>query len=83
VYIAYCILAIIYSGLLTFPSVAKLQQHPQAVQILHELIGVPLECFPVLCPDSLPTLFSRFRFSDGARSQRTPEKGHPGRGGWV
>ena len=47
-FIAYCVLAVIYSAMLTFSGIAKLQPHPQAVQIIHELIGVPLELFPVL-----------------------------------
>ncbi len=47
-FIAYCVLAVLYSGTLIFSGVAKLQHDPRAVQIIHELIGVPLEFFPVL-----------------------------------
>jgi len=47
-FIAYCVLAVAYSGMLIFSGVTKLQPHPQAVQIIHELIGVPLGLFPVL-----------------------------------
>jgi hypothetical protein len=47
-FIAYCILAVVYSGMLIVSGVAKLQPHPQAVAIIHDLIGVPLEFFPAL-----------------------------------
>jgi hypothetical protein len=47
-FIAYCVLAVVYSGMLIFSGILKLQHTPQAVQIIHELIGVPLEYFPVL-----------------------------------
>jgi len=47
-FITYCVLAVLYSGMLIFSGVTKLQHHPQAVQIIHELIGVPLGWFPVL-----------------------------------
>ena len=47
-FIAYCVLAVLYSVMLIFSGVTKLQHHPQAVQIIHEVIGVPLELFPVL-----------------------------------
>jgi DoxX-like family len=47
-FVAYCVLAVVYSGMLTFSGITKLQQHPQAVKIIHEVIGVPLEFFPVL-----------------------------------
>ena len=47
-FIAYCVLAVVYPAMLIFSGVTKLQHHPQAVQIIHELIGVPLGWFPVL-----------------------------------
>jgi hypothetical protein len=47
-FITYCVLAVVYSAMLIFSGITKLQPHPQAVQIIHELIGVPLELFPVL-----------------------------------
>lgn len=47
-FIVYCVLAIVYSGMLIVSGIVKLQHNPQAVQIIHERIGVPLEFFPVL-----------------------------------
>jgi sorbitol-specific phosphotransferase system component IIC len=47
-FIAYCVLAVIYAVMLTFSGVTKLQHNPQAVQIIHETVGVPLGFFPVL-----------------------------------
>ena len=47
-FITYCVLAVVYSAMLIFSGISKLQPHPQAVQIIHELIGVPLGLFPVL-----------------------------------
>ena len=40
-FIAYCVLAIVYSGMLIVSGIVKLQHNPQAVQIIHERIGVP------------------------------------------
>ena len=47
-FIAYCVLAVIYSVMLTFSGVTKLQHNPQVIQIIHETIGVPLRLLPVL-----------------------------------
>ena len=47
-FITYCVLAVLYSVSLIFSGIFKLQHHPQAVQIIHHLIGVPLGLFPVL-----------------------------------
>lgn len=47
-FIAYWILAVAYAVMLIFSGVSKLQPHPEAVRIIHELIGVPLGWFPVL-----------------------------------
>jgi sorbitol-specific phosphotransferase system component IIC len=47
-FIAYCVLAVVYSAMLMFSGITKLQPYPQAVQIIHELLGVPLRLFPVL-----------------------------------
>ena len=47
-FIAYCILAVLYSAMLIFSGITKLQHHPEAVQIIHHMIGVPLGMFPVL-----------------------------------
>src|SRR5687768_17605057 len=47
-FIAYCVLAVVYFAMLMFSEITKLELHPQAVQIIHELIGVPLGLFPVL-----------------------------------
>jgi sorbitol-specific phosphotransferase system component IIC len=47
-FVTYCVLAVIYSGMLTFSGLMKLQHDPQAVQMIHEVIGVPLALFPVL-----------------------------------
>jgi hypothetical protein len=46
--ITYCVLAIVYSGMLIFSGVLKVQHDPQSLEIIHKLIGVPLELFPVL-----------------------------------
>jgi hypothetical protein len=48
VFVAYCVIAVLYSLSLAFSGITKLQQNPQAVQIIHNRIGVPLEYFPLL-----------------------------------
>lgn len=47
-FITYCVLGVLYAAMLIFSGITKLQPHPQAVQIIHEQIGVPLRLFPVL-----------------------------------
>jgi len=47
-FIAYCVIAVLYAVMLTFSAILKLQLSPQVVQIIHEVIGVPLSMFPVL-----------------------------------
>ena len=47
-FIAYCVLAVIYSGMLIVSAVGKLRLDPGAVQMIHGTIGVPLALFPVL-----------------------------------
>lgn len=47
-FVTYCVIAVLYSGMLVFSGITKLQQHPEAVRIIHDLIGVPLEFFPLL-----------------------------------
>ena len=47
-FIAYCVIAVLDAVMLTFSGILKLQLSPQVVQVIHELIGVPLSMFPVL-----------------------------------
>jgi hypothetical protein len=48
VFVAYCVIAVLYSAMLVFSGITKLQHHPQAVAIIHDLLGVPLAVFPLL-----------------------------------
>jgi hypothetical protein len=48
VFIAYCVIAVLYGGMLVFSGILKLRQDPVAVQMLHGLLGVPLGAFPLL-----------------------------------
>lgn len=47
-FVAYCVIAVLYSVSLAFSGVLKLQHNPQVVQLIHERIGVPLEYLPLL-----------------------------------
>ena len=47
-FITYCILAVLYSGMLIFSGVLKLRHDAQMVQIIHHTIGLPLAYFPLL-----------------------------------
>lgn len=47
-FVAYCVIAVLYGAMLVFSGVFKLQENPQAVKIIHDLIGVPLAFFPLL-----------------------------------
>lgn len=47
-FIAYCVISVLYAAMLTFSGILKLQLNPQVVQIIHDVVGVPLQFFPVL-----------------------------------
>ena len=47
-FITYCIIAVLYAPMLAFSALAKVQHHPDAVRIIHDVVGVPLAWFPVL-----------------------------------
>ena len=47
-FIAYCVLALLYAVMLSFSGITKLQHNPEAVRIIHEIVGVPLAFFPAL-----------------------------------
>jgi hypothetical protein len=47
-FIAYCVLAVLYAVMLFFSGITKLQHQPEAVQIIHGTVGVPLQFFPLL-----------------------------------
>ena len=47
-FITYCVLAVLYAGMLTLSGVPKLRHDPQLVHIIHDTVGVPLAGFPLL-----------------------------------
>ena len=53
-FIVYCVLAVLYAAMLIFSGITKLQVHPEAVRVIHELVGVPLGLFPVLATLEFP-----------------------------
>lgn len=47
-FIAYCIVAVLFALMMFFSATGKLTQNPGAVKVIHEDAGVPLALFPVL-----------------------------------
>ena len=46
--IAYLVITILLAAIVTFSGIGKLRHDPRIVQVIHELIGVPLKYFPLL-----------------------------------
>jgi hypothetical protein len=46
--IAYLAITILLAAMVTFSGVGKIRRDPRIVQVIHEVIGVPLKYFPLL-----------------------------------
>jgi hypothetical protein len=46
--IAYLVITIVLAAIVTFSGIGKIRHDPRIVQVIHELIGVPLKYFPLL-----------------------------------
>jgi len=46
--IAYLVTTIVLAAIVTFSAIGKIRHDPHIVQVIHELIGVPLKYFPLL-----------------------------------
>ena len=46
--IAYLVITILLAAIVTFSGIGKIRRDPRIVQVIHELIGVPLKYFPLL-----------------------------------
>src|SRR5579864_6348127 len=46
--IAYLVITIVLAAIVTFSGIRKIRHDPRIVQVIHELIGVPLKYFPSL-----------------------------------
>lgn len=45
---AYLFITILFAAMVAFSAVAKVRRDPKVVHVIHEVIGVPLEYFPLL-----------------------------------
>jgi hypothetical protein len=46
--IAYLVITILLAAIVTFSGIGKIRRDPRIVQVIHELIGVPLKYFSLL-----------------------------------
>jgi uncharacterized membrane protein YphA (DoxX/SURF4 family) len=46
--IAYLVVTLVLAAMVAFSGLGKLRSHPRIVQIVHEVVGVPLKYFPLL-----------------------------------
>ena len=46
--IAYLVITILLSAMVAFSGIGKIRRDPRIVQVIHEVIGVPLKYFPLL-----------------------------------
>jgi hypothetical protein len=45
---AYLFITILFAAMVAFSAVAKVRRDPKVVHVIHEVVGVPLERFPLL-----------------------------------
>jgi DoxX-like protein len=45
---AHLFITILFAAMVTFSAVAKVRRDPKVVHVIHEVVGVPLERFPLL-----------------------------------
>src|ERR1700722_20683716 len=46
--IAYLVITILLAAMVTFSGIGKIRRDPHIVQVIHEIVGVPLKYFPLL-----------------------------------
>jgi uncharacterized membrane protein YphA (DoxX/SURF4 family) len=46
--VAYLVTTILLAAIVTFSGIGKIRRDPRIVQVIHEVIGVPLKYFPLL-----------------------------------
>jgi hypothetical protein len=46
--IAYLVITILLAAMVTFSGIGKIRRDPRIVQVIHQVVGVPMEYFPLL-----------------------------------
>jgi uncharacterized membrane protein YphA (DoxX/SURF4 family) len=46
--IAYLVITILLAAIVTYSGVGKIRHNPHIVQVIHEVVGVPMKYFPLL-----------------------------------
>jgi len=46
--IAYLVVTLVLAAMVAFSGLGKLRRDPRIVQVIHEVVGVPLQYFPLL-----------------------------------
>ena len=46
--IAYLVITLVLAAIVTFSGIGKIRHDPHIVQVIHEVVGVPLKYFPLL-----------------------------------
>jgi uncharacterized membrane protein YphA (DoxX/SURF4 family) len=46
--IAYLVITILLAAIVTFSGIGKIRRDPRIVQVIHQVVGVPLKYFPLL-----------------------------------
>jgi uncharacterized membrane protein YphA (DoxX/SURF4 family) len=46
--IAYLVITIVLAAIVTFSGIGKIRHDPHIVQVIHEVVGVPMKYFPLL-----------------------------------
>jgi uncharacterized membrane protein YphA (DoxX/SURF4 family) len=55
--IAYLVITIFLAAMVTFSGIGKLRHDPHIVQVIHEVVGVPMKYFPLLAACELAGAF--------------------------
>jgi uncharacterized membrane protein YphA (DoxX/SURF4 family) len=83
-HIAHLVITVLLATIVVFSGLGKIRCDPHQMNVIHETVGVPLKCFPLLAawelarPFPVPTAFARCVPIILRYSKRRPARDGPG-----
>jgi hypothetical protein len=72
-YVAYLVVTALFALMVTFSGIGKIRRDPRQVRVIHEIVEVPLEYFPLLAACEFAGAVGRWLGSGGLCSGSQPE----------
>src|SRR5262249_41507831 len=66
---AYLVITILLAPMLVYSGIGKLRRDPRIVQVIHELVGVPMKYFPLLAACEFAHLVVSFGYGGRYRAR--------------